>query len=1518
MKTILTKLTTLVIAVMATLGLKAALVSHEGDTYTIINTSQNADGTYANAGNYNFLNVRGITLTVPAADGLVSGDLLELVSVEFTKASDRTGEATGDSNPPSSLTIDGLTANNDASSTDNVLFPRRRKVVYAYAEGSRPTLTVGVAKGVAFPGNQTMRCVVNASNSDKDVPLIGINNTQYQPLTRLVCVKTGAKAAAKNVIAINFDADGVRKVADAAVVDMLEAGVPGSSMHQVTGGSGSLSALKVYNTEAQKSYASSASLEFTSGGRWNTSLVMPYLSGYLDDGGSGVSVSVRDIPFASYDVVVFMTSDSTETLLSPTVNDKIYSWVDGATTEVSEKARWGVGLAPVPLYGANALKIENQSGDLRITVPTRDSGRGCLAAVLVVDRADATVQKVNYDAESVAISTINTDMSSSSGSFAEITLAPNTTVVCDDEPTFLNKFVVINSSGTITLQGETKPDWISFFDFSNVKGGVKRSWLTMPANDVMGFNFNASACRNGAQSTDNAANDTGLALEIGDWACDQRAQTGSSTAMFADGLSVLTWKSNNVYTENGTCSNFIQGYLDDSAGVFITLSNVPYETYDLIIYCSTDESSKSFTSKVVNGKIYTWDATAGATKEVTAATTWGLASAAAGKAVIGANTLRINGLTGPLAIESRNGNNARGCISAIQIMPAGTSTAPTMTVEGSVSWTDGSKWDTTDAPIAGNVIINATGDVTITVDGAQVELGGITVNGSGKVTFLTANGGTLSASAISTSGTLALGAGIAIDTIPAEVTYLVTTDTLKVSTYGAGNIYTAGAGSEETPVALTLNQVNGKMVLKNGIYYLDQTHSGTATTVDIVDATVYALNDQAEAYGFGVGHGTVNLTGTTALTAAKFVLGQGADGRTSVFTMGDTSKVTVQQSNNVNNNQASIMFGHWNSATTFTIADEAVFSAQETDVLVALTRNNHTINVNGGVMDVKGFKLSTSASGTNVMNLNGGELKLGATGITSYGSTTMTINVNNTTTITTTADEVPVTQPMAGEGAIIKKGSGVLAIGTSRPTLDVQEGSVKLTATTQEQADGQLVLKVADGAAAASKEKVAVVDATGAAIEIKEISEIDEATHTITIMLKTNSFKENTQTSEWTGLDGTVVVSNAGEDSIIVTVDAAFPEGVSQIDVSGKVDIVVNDLEAYGSTILNITEGAIVTIKGPYPFTQIMGSGSLVFDPGSGKTMTVNTNNGQFTGPCTIASGVVKMHGNNRCLGQWNMNRLILVKSGATLDINGVTGGEQAHSYRVTLEEGANFVNNGANIGDRKFIITSGLTLQGDATISAVEGSVIGGACHYNFYQSPINLGTYTLTKTGKGAMYYSSPVISGTGTIDVQAGTFEVAHTWGGEEPTFNDGTLKIAESAGLNLMSYNGNTSFTVKNLVMNGSATFPAESVLTVNGALSGTGTLPRVTLGTDAVLKLDGKGSLTLAGALTLAEGDTLALDLSDIDLTKTTAIPVIKVTDAVNMPAEGTFIGIPAKWNLVKSSDGMSLKLTKPSFTISVR
>ena len=304
------------------------------------------------------------------------------------------------------------------------------------------------------------------------------------------------------------------------------------------------------------------------------------------------------------------------------------------------------------------------------------------------------------------VSALNTLIAASSGAKIILSVADGVEIAVDTA--FVASVPVeVASSGTITLSANAQPDasYFSAVSFA-VQGALLRSWLTP---GVVGFNFNANGGRNGQGNTDGAA-DTALALEIGTWYKDAYAPSGSSTAMFADGLSLLTWKANNIYAEAGglTAGTFIQGYLDDGGNVSITLSSVPYETYDLIIYCSTDDSSKSFKAKTVNGTIYTWDATAGETTTTGSDTaTWGLASAAAGKAVYGANTLRINGLSGPLSIKGgTNGNNARGCISAIQIMPAGTSTAPELTIGTAgqttqATWT-GANWNVATAPTSGS------------------------------------------------------------------------------------------------------------------------------------------------------------------------------------------------------------------------------------------------------------------------------------------------------------------------------------------------------------------------------------------------------------------------------------------------------------------------------------------------------------------------------------------------------------------------------------------------------------------------------------------------------------------------------------------------------------------------------------------------------------------------------------------------------------------------------------------------
>jgi len=317
------------------------------------------------------------------------------------------------------------------------------------------------------------------------------------------------------------------------------------------------------------------------------------------------------------------------------------------------------------------------------------------------------------------------------------------------------------SSGSIGLSAGTQPDSsrLSNMDFFGVEGAVLRSWLSP---GVVGFNFNATGGRNGAGNTDGAA-DTSLALEFGTWHKDAYSPAGSSTNMFSDGISVLSWRANNVYAETSglTSGTFIQGYLDDGGlGVTLTLTAVPYESYDVIIYCSTDDSTKSFKAKTVNGTIYTWDSDSGQIMTTNDAdAVWGLASAAAGKAVYGANTLRINGLSGQLQIKGgTNSRSARGCISAIQIMPAGTSTTPTLTIgtageSTSANWSAAANWEGGRVATSGAAIINVSGSVTLTLD-ETVSLTTLEVNGDSdaELTLVAGTGSFVASSAVTVKG----------------------------------------------------------------------------------------------------------------------------------------------------------------------------------------------------------------------------------------------------------------------------------------------------------------------------------------------------------------------------------------------------------------------------------------------------------------------------------------------------------------------------------------------------------------------------------------------------------------------------------------------------------------------------------------------------------------------------------------------------------------------------------------------
>ena len=227
-----------------------------------------------------------------------------------------------------------------------------------------------------------------------------------------------------------------------------------------------------------------------------------------------------------------------------------------------------------------------------------------------------------------------------------------------------------------------------------------------------------------------------------------------------------------------------------------------------------------------------------------------------------------------------------------------------------------------------------------------------------------------------------------------------------VSSRTGGLKLTGGAGTSGSPVTFT---PNGGSITFDGSgdvpYYLTFNYNDTDTAINFNDAQITTA-------GVELGKATAIIGGNSEITATKVVLSQGGGSRTANLTVKDNAKLRVTGTTNANDNTASIMFGHWNGPSTFTLQGNAQFLASDTDVLVGQTRNNHTINIEGGKFSAKGIKAASYSSGTNNINISGGELCLGSTGIITVpeaaDSKGFNINVTGDATISTASNSISV------------------------------------------------------------------------------------------------------------------------------------------------------------------------------------------------------------------------------------------------------------------------------------------------------------------------------------------------------------------------------------------------------------------------------------------------------------------------------------------------------------------------------
>lgn len=419
--------------------------------------------------------------------------------------------------------------------------------------------------------------------------------------------ETGGGVHSGRVISVNF-ASGQENASYEIPAGTAYGLVSASGWNNVTGSSGTDVALSVSGA----SEAAAASMTFAANGTWSYDAegTDDFLRFFLGDK-NGATINVTNIPFANYDVIVYLTTDTASVPFRPvSVNGTLYIGDDSATpwkTAATEDANatFGQSLTATPAYGTNALRVVGLSGDLAIqgSVQVRDGG--------------------------------------------------NLTQRCN-----IAGFQIVEVLPTISV------------NFAGDASGDHSVPIPETSEAYGLFSVPGSEWKNGFGASG--------AIQVS--SAYGSAETFSST---------ISYKSKNIYYDMDN-DTLLKTYLDDGIdtdndinGASISMDNVPFTEYAVIVYFATDNGS-AFFPVTVNGKSYTWNS--GATVE--GSTNFGNPSVTT--PTLGENALCVTGLSDDLTIEggkSSNGQGPRGGIAAIQIICTG-------------------EVDTTSAPVAETSVIS--------------------------------------------------------------------------------------------------------------------------------------------------------------------------------------------------------------------------------------------------------------------------------------------------------------------------------------------------------------------------------------------------------------------------------------------------------------------------------------------------------------------------------------------------------------------------------------------------------------------------------------------------------------------------------------------------------------------------------------------------------------------------------------------------------------------------------------------
>lgn len=314
--------------------------------------------------------------------------------------------------------------------------------------------------------------------------------------------------------------------------------------------------------------------------------------------------------------------------------------------------------------------------------------------------------------------------------------------------------------------------------------------------------------------------------------------------------------------------------------------------------------------------------------------------------------------------------------------------------------------------------------------------------------------------------------------------------------------------------------------------------------------------------------------------------------------------------------------------------------------------------------------------------------------------------------------------------------------------------TLNLTASTTEIADGVITLKTAMTADDFATLSVAVVNSASQEIEHEEISVAEDGT--VTIPLVTQGVSSSCAVSSWNASwTGEVVVKGTAESPTTITVDGAYPTGVTSVKVLGNVTFAYTEGATESTVSIQPQSGATVTVTGTP-------ADAIVYAPVNGSTTTFATGSS-----IKLASGSA-------------INGAVTIAKGATVELTagGIINTSRAfelHNYG-TLELGGTqqqiqSANNSLQTFTQKLTFYSGSVTHGTRSSQAME---IKGGYTYRFF------------------IGYSADAETPVATIDCDLGVSE----WDSINCDF-----QIAQNAGLSLKSVSDAGTVSVSGSIING---------------------------------------------------------------------------------------------------------------------